>query len=106
MSMNLTGENIMVFAHEYNGRTSYSLGVSSKKYVNGQKTDEYIKAYMYVQFPRDNAPRDKDKIDITKAFFAAYEGRDGKTGFKLVVQEWKYHESHGNYNDVGYDWGN
>lgn len=101
MGMNVTGEDIMVFAKEYNGRTSYSLGVSSRKYENGRKTDEWIKAYMYVQFPRDDAPRDREKIDIKKAFFSAYENRDGGTGFKLIVQEWCPHGK----NDYGYDWG-
>lgn len=109
--MNVTGEDIMVFAHDFNGRTSYSLGVRSKKLVNGQRTDDYIKAYMYAQFPRNNAPRDKTKIDINKAFVGAYENRDGDTGSKVIVQEWKYHKdgsynSRGNYNS-GYndEWG-
>lgn len=93
--MNLGGNNIMVFAHEYNGRTSYSIGVSGKKYVDGHQTDEYIRHYLNAQFPRDNAPGDKDKIDITKSFLAPYETKDGHTNIKLVVQEWNPH----------YDWG-
>ena len=93
--MNLTGENIMVFAHEFNGRMTYSIAVSGRKYVNGQKTDDFIKHYKNIQFPRDNAPNDQDRIDITKSFLAPYETKDGKTNDKLVVQEWNPH----------YDWG-
>lgn len=84
-------KNIMVFAHDYEGRTSYSLGVSNKKYVNGQETDEWVNGYITAQFPRDNAPGNKEKVDITNAFFAAYETRDGKSGVKLVVREWNPH---------------
>lgn len=96
--MNFTGENIMVFAHEYNGRTSYSISVSGKKYVDGHQTDEYIKHYISAQFPRNNVPGDRAKVDITKAFLAPYEMRDGGTNIKLVVQEWNPHEE-------TYDWG-
>lgn len=91
----ITASGVKVFAHEFDGRTSYSLGVSSPKYVNGQKTNEYVNAYIYAQFPRDNAPRDKDRIDILSAFPAAYEGRDGKVNVKYIVTQWKWHEESG-----------
>ena len=91
MEQEVKFKNAMVFAHEHEGRTAYSLGVSSKKYVNGQKTDEWVNGYITAQFPRDNAPGNKEKIDITNAFFAAYETRDGKSGVKLVVREWNPH---------------
>lgn len=92
-----TIEDVMVFQHEYNGRKYYSIGISSKKYVDGHTTDERVTAYLNVQFPKQNAPIDKQKINITKSFFAAYEGNDGKPGLKLVVQEWEPCEENNSY---------
>lgn len=91
MEQDIKFKNVMVFAHEYEGRTAYSLGVSSRKFADGHKTDEWVNGYITAQFPRDSAPSNKEKIDISKSFFAAYETRDGKSGIKLVVQEWNTH---------------
>lgn len=91
MEQDIKFKNAMVFAHEYDGRTSFSIGVSSRDFVDGHKTDEWVNGYITAQFPRDNAPSNKEKIDITKAFFGAYKTRDGKSGVKLVVQEWRPH---------------
>lgn len=103
--MNVSGKNVMVFAKDYGQRTGYSVGVSSRKYENGRKTDEHINAYIFADFAnRDKVPpKDKEKIDIKKAFLAAYETRDGKTGIKLIVTEWDTPD--GGYNGGGYDWG-
>lgn len=97
MKSDIKFENVMVFENDYDGRTYYSIGISSRDYVNGQVTDDWVTAYINVSFPRDNVPRNKDKIDITKAFFSAYKGKDGKGRFKLVVQEWNEHADEDEY---------
>ena len=89
MSMNVNGQKVMVFTKDYNGKTLYSVGISGRKYENGQKTNEWVSAYVNAQFPRDNVPLNKQKIDITKGFLTAFEGKDGKPGIKMVVQEWR-----------------
>ncbi len=102
MEQEVKFKNAMVFENEYDGKTYYSIGISNKKYENGQVTDEWVRAYMNVSFPRNNVPINKQRIDITRAFFSAYEGRkDGKGKFRLVVQEWNPHED----NESEYPWG-
>lgn len=90
MNQELKFGDVMVFRHDYNGRATFSIGVSSKKFVDGHTTDERVTAFINVQFPRDNAPHDKERIDITRSFLGAYEGKD-KVGIKLIVMEWTPH---------------
>lgn len=85
-------ERVKVFAQDYNGKTSYSLGVSSKRYVDGQRTDDWVNGYLPIQFTQ-GAPSNGQTISIDKSFLSAYEGKDGKAGIKLVVQEWSGVES-------------
>ena len=99
--MKFIANNVMVFAHEHNGRTSYSVCVSTAEQVNGQKTGEYARAYLYLQFPRGNAPKNGDKIDITDSFYKAYKTRDGGSGFVVMVKRngWKLHGEKYEVND-------
>lgn len=89
MKNNVTFEGAKVFRKEYDGRASYSVGVSGKKFENGHQLDEYVTAYLNANFPRGNAPSDKAMINITRAFLTTYEDREGKAHIKLVVLEWE-----------------
>ena len=91
-------EDVMVFTKDYNGRTLFSVGVSGKKFVNGEQTGEYVTAYLNVQFPRDRQPISKQKIDITKSWLTAYPDKNGKGQFKLIVQEWNPHADEDGYS--------
>lgn len=88
---NVQFEDVMIFTKDFNGKTLFSIGVSGKKFVDGQKTNEYVTAYVNVQFPRDNQPISRQTIDITKSWLTAYGDRNGKGQLKLVVQEWRPH---------------
>ena len=89
MKSNVQFEDVMIFKKDFGNRSAYSLGVSGKKYVNGQTTDEKITAYLNVQFARGNAPEHKDRIDIIKSFLAPYPDKNGDVQIKLVVLEWQ-----------------
>ena len=99
MKSDIKFENVTVYENDYEGKKYYSIAISSKKYENGQVTDDWVSAYLNVTFNRNNVPINKQRIDITKAFFSAYEGKDGKGKFKLIVQEWNPHE------ESAYPWG-
>lgn len=94
MKNDLTFESVKVFARDYNGKKLYSLGVSGKKY----QSDDWITAYMNVQFSRCTPPADKQVINITRAFLTPYEDKEGKAQVKIVVLAWEQ-------ADNGYPWG-
>lgn len=95
MKNNVQFENVMVFKNEFDGRAAYSLGISGKKY----QSDDYITAYLNVQFNKCKEASHKQKIDIVKSFLAPYPGSDGKGKLKLVIQKWRPREE---YDDVPY----
>ena len=89
MMNNVEFNNVMVFKHVFNERESFSVGIRSKQYVNGHLTDDTITAYINLQFPRDDKPNDREKIDIKKSFLASYPDKNGNPQLKIVVQEWE-----------------
>lgn len=80
--MNITSNNTMIFAKEYNGKMFYRAGLSRKK---DDKT--YENGYIDVKLPKDVQLADKTKINITKGFLSFYKNKDKKDIFYIVVQE-------------------
>lgn len=80
--MNITSNNTMIFAKEYNGKMFYRAGLSRKK---DDKT--YENGYIDVKLPKDVELADKTKINITKGFLSFYKSKDKKDIFYIVVQE-------------------
>ena len=93
MKNKLQFEDVMIFKHDYNGRSAYSLGISSKKYdaVNRCQLDEWVSLYINIQFPKGNAPEDKQHIDIKDAWLTCYEDKNGVAQPKLIVNKWAPH---------------
>lgn len=81
--MNITSNNTMIFAKEYNGKMYYRAGLSSKK-----QDGTYESAYIDVKLPKDVSLADKTKINITKGFLSFYKNKDQKDVFYIVVQEY------------------
>ena len=85
--MNVTGKT-RIYRHDNDGRVSYSRGISSRKFVDGEKTDDWVTDYETVQLPKGTDLPNKCRIDVTKAFEAVSEYK-GKKYRKLVVQEFE-----------------
>lgn len=85
--MNVTGRT-RIYRFDGENYTTYSRGISSRKYVNGEKTDEWVTEFERVQFPKGTDLPNKCEIDVTKAFEAVTEYK-GKKYRKLVVQEFE-----------------
>ena len=82
--MNITSNNTMIFAKQFEGKTHYRAGLSTKK------TDgTYEKAYIDVRFPKGIELADRTKVNITKGFLTFYKNKEGKDIFYIVVQEYK-----------------
>jgi len=81
--MNITSNNTMIFAKEFEGKLHYRAGLS-KKNQNGQ----YESAYIDVRLPKDAKIENKSKINITKGFLTFYKTKDGKDIWYIVVQEY------------------
>lgn len=80
--MNITSNNTMIFAKEFEGKIHYRAGLSSKK-----QDGSYDKAYIDVRLPKDVSIADRTKINITKGFLTFYKTKDGKDIWYIVVQE-------------------
>lgn len=89
--MNITSNNTMIFARDFEGKTHYRAGLSSKK-----QDGTYENGYIDVRLPKDVSLVDKSKIDITKGFLSFYKNKDGKDVFYIVVQELR--TEYENYN--------
>lgn len=85
--MNVTGRT-RVYRFDGDGYTTYSRGISSRKYVDGKKTDDWVTDWERVQFPKGADIPNKCEVEITKAFEAVSEYK-GKNYRKLVVQEYE-----------------
>lgn len=95
--MDVTGKT-RIFRYDGDGYTNYSRGISSRKFVNGEKTDEWVTEYEKVQFPKGTDLPNKTDIEVTKAFEAVTEYKDKKYR-KLVVQEFKVIDGESQKND-------
>lgn len=95
--MDVTGKT-RIFRHDGENYTSYSRGISSRKFVDGKKTDEWVTDYERVQFPKGTDLADKTDIEVTKAFEAVTEYKD-KRYRKLVIQEFKIIDGDNQGND-------
>lgn len=80
--MNITSNNTMIFAKEFNGKMFYRAGLSRKNQNN-----EYEKAYIDVKLPKDVSIADRTKINITKGFLSFYKNKEKKDIFYIVIQE-------------------
>lgn len=81
MSIKVTGD-AMIFSKEYEGRTFYSLGVSTKN-----QDGSYTNGYLDVQFKKGVELENKTKIDIKDSWFKCYKTKDGKSKVYLFVNE-------------------
>lgn len=95
--MNVTGKT-KIFRYDGDGYTSYSRGISSKKYVDGEKTDEWVTIYENVVFPKGTDLPNKCTIDVTEGFEAVSEYK-GEKRRKLVVREFKIVDDGGNKSE-------
>lgn len=80
--MNITSNNTMIFAKEFNGKMYYRAGLSTK-----DKDGKYVNGYIDVKLPKDVELADKTKINITKGFLSFYKNKDKKDIFYIVIQE-------------------
>lgn len=80
--MNITSNNTMIFARDFEGKTHYRAGLSSKK-----QDGSYENGYIDVRLPKDVSLADKTKINITKGFLTFYKNKEKKDIFYIVVQE-------------------
>ena len=85
--MNVIGKT-KIFRKDFDGHPAYSRAISSQEYKDGQK-GKWIRDYESVQFPFGTQLEDGCTVNITKAFEAVYETRNGETKRKLVVQEYE-----------------
>ena len=89
--MNITSNNTMIFAKEFDGKMHYRTSMSRKNQNN-----EYEKAYIDIKLPKGIQLADKSKIDITKGFLSFYKNKEGKDIFYIVVQDLR--TEYENYN--------
>lgn len=80
--MNITSNNTMIFAKEFNGKMYYRAGLSKTN-----KEGKYINGYIDVKLPKDVNIADKTKIKITKGFLSFYKTEDKKESWYVVIQE-------------------
>ncbi len=66
-------KNEMIFRKDYNGKPSYSIGLSRK-----QSDGTYLNGYMKVSFKKDVELKNKSRIRINQAWLDFYKA-DGKT---------------------------
>lgn len=86
----ITGET-KIFAHKRTGQSgdyyAYTASIGKKK----QNSDEWDNAWINVRFKKDEAPQDRETIDIKRGWlsFDQYE-KDGKTqtAWYIFVLEW------------------
>lgn len=83
MSIKVTGDT-MIFRKEYEGRTFYSMGVSTKN-----QEGDYVKGYMDVQFKKGVDLDNQSKIDIKDSWFKVYKSKDGKSKVYLFINEFE-----------------
>jgi hypothetical protein len=89
----ISDKNEIVFRTDYNGKPSYSLGLS-KKNKEGQYVNGYIRAY----FKKGVELNNKSKIRIKDAWIDFY--RDGnKTIPTIFVSEYELEKDSGNENE-------
>lgn len=86
--MDVTGK-CRLFRKDFDGRAAYSRSISSKEFVDGQRTDNWINAYESVQMPKGTDLPDKTTIVVTKGFETVYKKRNGEIARRLVVQEYE-----------------
>ena len=90
--MDITGKNIIVFSKEYNGKTYYKAGMSTKN-----KDGAYEYAYIDLKVPKEVNLENKTKINITKGFLSFYNKKEEngvlKTNWYIVVQEYTKSEN-------------
>ena len=86
--MNITSNNALIYAKEFNGKTHYRAGLANKL-QNG----EYDRAYIDVRFPKGTELENKTKIKIKKGFLSFYNAKDIEdkihTLCYIVVQEFE-----------------
>ena len=86
--MNITSNNTLIYAKEFNGKTHYRAGLANKL-QNG----EYDRAYIDVRFPKGTQLENKTKIKIKKGFLSFYNTKNSEdkthTLWYIVVQEYE-----------------
>ena len=82
--MNITSNNVIIFAKEFEGKTHYRAGLSTKK-----QDGSYDKAYIDVRLPKGDVLNSGSKINIKKGFLTFYKTKDEKTIWYVVIQEYE-----------------
>lgn len=75
-------KNEMIFRKDYNGKPSYSIGLSRK-----QPDGTYLNGYMKVSFRKDVELKNKTKIRINQAWLDFYKD-DGKTMPYIFINDY------------------
>lgn len=73
----------MIFRKDYNGKPSYSIGLSRK-----QPDGTYLRGYMKVSFRKDVDVKNKSKIKIEQAWLDFYKS-DGNTMPYIFINDFK-----------------
>ena len=81
--MNITSNNTMIFAKDFEGKMHYRAGMSKKN-----QEGNYENAYIDVRLPKGTQLETKTKINITKGFLTFYKNKKGEDIWYIVVQEY------------------
>lgn len=79
----ISNKEEMVFRKDYNGKPSYSLGLSKK-----DKDGKYINGYVKVNFKKNVELNNKSKIKITNAWLDFYKDNE-KTIPTIFINEFE-----------------
>jgi hypothetical protein len=81
-------ESAMIFRKEFDGRATYSTGLSKKN-----QDGSYDNAYIGIQFKKDVNLHDKTKINITNGWLTHYKNKEGKPVFYIMCTEFTTEEA-------------
>ena len=93
--MNVTGKTT-IYRKDFQDGPAYSRRIASRKYVKGERSDEWVGCYEPVQFASKGGETDltdRTVIEVKHGFEAAYEKKDGSVGRRLVVMEYEVVEA-------------
>ena len=90
--MKVTGET-RIYRKDFDGRPAYSRSIASREFVDGQRTDNWIRTYESVKLPRDCNLQNRSLIDVTNGFESVFKTRSGEVKRQLVIMDYKLLES-------------
>lgn len=67
---------------------TYSMLFTSKKFINGQQTDQKIKKYIPIQMPKGTDLPNGAEVEILEGFISPFERKDGTIDVKIVCMKY------------------